>query len=807
MPESAAVYADLTVLDLSSRLSGAFCARLFGDYGADVLLAEPPQGHPLRREGPLLPDAPEGERSLLHAYANANKRSVLLERADTGSLEELVRRADVVVTNEAEPEFDWFERQNPRVVVVSITPYGRTGPLARQPGNELTANALSSWAASQGDPGEPPLKSSANQVGYLAGINAYVGAIAALYERDRGGRGQLVDASELEPLTLVAGPQMLVAEYAGAAPPRHKPDMLRGPIACADGYVSLTLSRAHFWRDAMNVLGLHDLAEDERYGSGVYRAQHRDEYSGRVEAALRAWKRWDLFDRLAEIRCLVGVIQNMQDVAENPHLRDRGFFVESTLPNGRSAPFPGAPFRMSRTPWALRRPAPRVSSEWSVVSSGSDQAAPMPVEPTTHQSPLTTHLPAPLAGVRALVFTQAWSGTFGTELLGLLGADVIQIEARSRPDGWRGSYEGNVPAAVRDPGRKQRAWNTSGLYNAVNLNKRAITLDLSDPRGLELFRQLLPSADVIAENFTPRVLTNLGIGYDALRAIKPDIILASLSAYGATGPYRNLPGIGGTVEPMSGLSSLLGYEDGRPQNSGAMYPDPVSGYCFAAAIIMALHHRNRTGEGQYIDLGMMEATASFSGDALLQFTAGLGVRQPQGNRHVRIAPHGIYAAGDGGWLALSADDESAWHALVRIIGRPELIEDPRFTDMAARKANEAVLDDAIGCWVHDQDAERVATALRAAGVTAAPVHGKLDVQADEHLRIRGFIVEVEHPEAGTWPQTGVPWQFSRTPVAVTRPSPALGQHSREVLAEFLGVTDAEYEVLVAAGVTGDMPPK
>ncbi|HZU77655.1 MAG TPA: CoA transferase [Dehalococcoidia bacterium] len=413
----------------------------------------------------------------------------------------------------------------------------------------------------------------------------------------------------------------------------------------------------------------------------------------------------------------------------------------------------------------------------------------------------------PLAGVRALVLTQAWSGTFSTEILGLLGAEVIQVEARRRPDSWRGDYAAAVPAGVRDPKKTQHAWNCNGLYNSVNLNKRAITLDLQTPAGVGLFRRMVPAADVIAENFTPRVMGNLGLDYASLRHIKPDIILASLSAYGATGPYANLPGIGGTIEPMAGLSSLLGYEGGRPQNSGSMYPDPISGYYFACAMIMALRHRARTGEGQYIDLGMMEATATFAGDALGQFTAGLGVRRRMGNRHLRIAPHNIYEAGNNLWLALSAEDEAQWQALCRVIGREDLLQDPRFTTMAGRKEHEAALDEAIGAWVREQDAEEAAAALRAAGVTAAPVHDKLQTLRDPHLQARGYIVEVKHPEAGRHPQAGVPWQLSRTPAAVTRHAPGLGQHSREVLAELLCMSDDEYEELVAQGVTGDKPPE
>jgi crotonobetainyl-CoA:carnitine CoA-transferase CaiB-like acyl-CoA transferase len=409
--------------------------------------------------------------------------------------------------------------------------------------------------------------------------------------------------------------------------------------------------------------------------------------------------------------------------------------------------------------------------------------------------------------VRAIVLTQAWSGTWGTELLGLLGAEVIQIEARRRIDSWRGDYAGIVPTAVRDASKRQRPWNTSGLYNAVNLNKRAISLDLGDPRGKAIFERLVMSADVVAENFTPRVMGNLGLDYAALRSIRPDLVMASLSAFGATGPYADVPGIGGTIEPMSGMSSLLGYEDGRPQNSGAMYPDPVSGIYFAAAIIMALRYRERSGEGQRIDLGMMEACASFIGDALLEYAANGTVRPRMGNHHPLIAPHNIYAARDGGWLALSADTEELWRALVEAIGRPELLGDPRFATMAERKANEGALDALIGDWVAEQDVETAAAALRDAGVPAECVVGLLDLQHDPQLRARGFVVEVEHPEAGRHPQVGVPWRLSRTPAAVTRPAPMMGEHSREVFAGLLCMCDEEYEALVAAGVTGDMPPE
>lgn len=803
-----AVFSGLHVLDCSMRLSGAFCARLFGDFGASVILVEPPEGHPLRAEAPFLGDEPGLNRSLLHAYTNANKRSLVLGPDDATRRTALIRWADVVITTEYDAPSSEIRALKPESIQVSVTPYGLSGPRAGAPGNDLTAFALSSWAMSNGEPDRPPLCGSANQAGYLAGLSAFIAAVAAVYERDRSGLGQAIDASELEALTLLAGPSILVAGYAGAVAPRHMVDIVRGPVPCKDGWVSLTISRAQFWRDAMTVLGLDDLAGDERYSQAWFRRQQREHYSGRVEERLLQWNRWQIFEALASRRCVIGAVLDTREISENPHLLDRGFFVETEIDGKAGIKFPGAPFKMSATPWSGAggpRPAPALGQDteavWGEIADQGHQRG------ATHsRGPRRRQTGPPLAGVRGIVLTQAWSGTFATELLALLGAEVVQIEARARPDSWRGDYNGTVPRAIKDETRRQRPWNTNGLYNAVNLNKRAITLDLGRERGRDLFRRLVPHADIIAENFSPRVMGNLGFGYADLCRLKPDIILGSLSAYGASGPYANVPGIGGTLEPMSGMSSLLGYEGGRPQNSGSMYPDPVAGSYFAAALIMALRHRDRTGQGQQIDLGMMEANASFIGDALLEYTANGCIRPRLGNHHLRIAPHNIYAAKDGRWLALSAGSDRTWQALAQHTGRAELARDPRFASMEARKANEAALDAILAAWAKDQDAAVAAATLIAMGIAAAPVLDAIEVVSDEQLRARGFFVEVDHPEAGPMLQAGVPWQFSRTPAAVVRPAPMLGEHSREVLAEYAGVTDAEYEELVTLGITGDMPP-
>jgi crotonobetainyl-CoA:carnitine CoA-transferase CaiB-like acyl-CoA transferase len=320
-----------------------------------------------------------------------------------------------------------------------------------------------------------------------------------------------------------------------------------------------------------------------------------------------------------------------------------------------------------------------------------------------------------------------------------------------------------------------------------------------------VYLRLVEHADVVAENFSPRVMGNLGLDYETLRRINPRVIVASLSAYGHDGPWANIPGIGGTIEPTSGMSALLGYRDGPPMNSGQMYPDPVAGYCGAAAILAALHHRDRTGEGQYIDLSMQEANLAQVGDAALEYMR-TGVQRPRlGNRHMTYAPQGIYpCAGDEQWLALAAETPGQWEALAALAGRAT---DARFAANADRKAHEDALDETISEWTRGQDRDRLVERLMAVGVPAAPVLNGLEIAQDKLARDRGILVDVDHPEAGPTLQLASPFRFSGADPVPVRPSPLLGEHSFEVFREFLGMSEAEYDELVRAGVTGTGPPE
>ena len=812
------VFEGLRVVDLSDRLSGAFAARLFGDYGADVTLVESPDGHPLRHEPPFLDDRPGLERSVLHAYANWNKRSLVVDAPEQYA--ELIVAADVVITTSAafaeQPYGGALAARRAGSVHLSITPHGLDGPLAALPGNNLTASARTGWAFINGYRDEPPLQMPGRQSGYIGGVAGFVAAAAALRRRDSGAEGELVDVSEVEAFALTVHPWAISAVYhdvgtsRGPAGGRNRGDP--GPLyQAADGRINFGFGDWHSWPQAMRLFNLPELAEREDLIPEIGR--HSQDMSAVVAGVTRevaTMQRWPLFHALAELRCISGVVQDIEDIVNDQQLAARDFLVETQI-EGRRVRAAGAPAKLAPAPWRLDRPAPRLGE--------GEAPSPAPQgEPARESAPGSPALASsggaraagalaegPLSGIRVLSFAQAWSGTFGTELLALLGADVVQVEALHRTDVWR-RVSGVVPAGRLDPTRTQHALNTQGLYNSVNLNKRAITLDLRQERGREIFWRLVPRFDVLAENFRPTVMPGWGVTLETLNERRPGIVFASISAYGTEGPYRAYPGNGSTTEPMSGLSSLHGYEGDPGMNTGGLYPDPVAAYFFAASVISALHQRDRTGEPQRVDLSMMEAVAVVCGDAIAEYDATGRVPRPLGNHHPRVAPHNIYAARDGESIAIAAESEQAWGALVDLIADPVLLSDPRFATMQARKANEEALDEMIADWCSDRDAVETEALLGALGVTVARVvpFYELYSRPDPTMRERGFVTRVDHPEAGASWLPGRPWRFSAAPSSPLRPAPCVGEHSREVLREELGITDGEYDALVAAGITGTL---
>ncbi len=414
----------------------------------------------------------------------------------------------------------------------------------------------------------------------------------------------------------------------------------------------------------------------------------------------------------------------------------------------------------------------------------------------------------PLEHVRAIVLTQAWAGTLATQLLGDFGADVIQVEALRRPDVWRGGYGPDDLTGVypdEEPGESPH--NRCARFNSVNRNKRGLTLDLGTEEGRGLFLDLVRDADVVAENFASRVMGNFNLDYDVLRAVKPDLIMLAMPAYGRSGPYSPHGGIGGTAEPMSGISMLQGKAGGPPLNSGIMYPDPVAGMMGCSALLIALHHRQRTGEGQFIDLALQEPSVYFIGEQVLAYS--MTGQQPErwGNRDRWHAPHGTYrCSGDDRWVSLAVRSQTEWERLSAVIDQPWTHE-VRFATPDERRAHAAALDVQLEAWTQTQTADDLMTRLQAQGIPAAAVFTPWTVSENPQLLARDFFVTHNHPDAGTHRYAGIPWKMSRTPGRVRMPAPGLGQHHEAILQGELGLSPQTVDALTARGITGRTPPR
>jgi crotonobetainyl-CoA:carnitine CoA-transferase CaiB-like acyl-CoA transferase len=404
----------------------------------------------------------------------------------------------------------------------------------------------------------------------------------------------------------------------------------------------------------------------------------------------------------------------------------------------------------------------------------------------------------PLYNIRVLDLSKVWAGPYCTRLLGDLGAEVIKVEA---PNSWDLSRSLSLL-----PPETERPYNKSGYFMEYNRNKYSCVLDLAQPGGRDLALRLVAKSDVVVENYRADVMEGLGLGYDALREAKKDIILVSMPSHGLWGPDAHRIGYGTHVEQLSGLVSLSGYPDGPPQKSGISYGDPIAGVTAACASLAALLYRRWTGEGQHIEVAQMEAILPFVGEFFLEQTM-TGKEPPRrGNRHRSMAPHGVYPSdGNDDWVAIAVANDEQFAGLCRAIGRPELAEDQRYADVVSRYRNQDDLDAVVSEWTKQRSHRDAAGALQGEGVPAEPVLEIPELVDDPHLRARQFWEDVTHLEAGTWTTEAPSWRFERAPLHVRLPAPVFGEHNDYVFGDLLGLSEADISALERDGITSREP--
>lgn len=398
----------------------------------------------------------------------------------------------------------------------------------------------------------------------------------------------------------------------------------------------------------------------------------------------------------------------------------------------------------------------------------------------------------PLSSLRVADFTWVWAGPFCTLQLAHLGAEVIRIETATRPC---------VTRMLPPWPNAQPGVNRSGYFNQYNQGKLSLALDLKQPRAVEIAKQLVAKSDIVCENFAAGVMDRLGLGYEALRAVKPDVIMIALSGYGATGPEHEYVSYGPAQVPLSGMSSVTGYPGWPPMHVGISYGDPTGGLHGAFAVLAALLHRRRTGEGQFIDLSQQETSIAVIPEAITQYVASGEQPDRNGNRDPHMAPHGVFrCAGEQRWVAITVRTDQEWQAMTRAMQAPQLASDPQYATLAARKANEDRLESMVSAWTANLDARTVTDLLQAAGIAAFPSYDSRDLSHDPHLNQSGIFVDLEHPEVGRQRHIGIPWRMSVTPCEVRQPAPCLGQHTDYVIGDILGYTVDEISALKQSGV-------
>jgi crotonobetainyl-CoA:carnitine CoA-transferase CaiB-like acyl-CoA transferase len=415
-----------------------------------------------------------------------------------------------------------------------------------------------------------------------------------------------------------------------------------------------------------------------------------------------------------------------------------------------------------------------------------------------------------LAGVRIIDLSQVFAGPYATKLLADMGAEVIRIECAAR-SGRGGALPrmqpgGDFGASFPNGDTGEHSYNRFAYYNEVNRNKYAITIDLSRPRGVELFKRLAAISDVVVENFSPRVMPNFGLSYAALRDINPQLIMLSISGYGQDGPYRDCVAYGEGIEAMSGMSKLTAYRGGAPLKPGVAYADVTAGLHAAFAVMAALRYRRVKGVGQYIDLSMREALTLLLGEAMMDYAMNGMTPEPMGNRHARMAPHGCYRAkGNDKWITIAVSSDEEWQALCRVMGNPQWSREEIFADVGGRLAHQDELDKLLEQWTVNYGHIELADMLQSYGIKAGAVLDAAELAADPHLTQRGFFKKIAHPEAGTHTIPGISWKMSRTPGRIERPAPCFGEHNRYVFGELLGMSDDEIEQLAQEGVAAQEP--
>lgn len=787
-----------TVIDLSSGIAGAYATKILADGGADVIKVEAPEGDPLRRWSASGARIDPDEDGALFTFLAGGKRSVVVHPDDPRLLDRLVAAADAVIWSPESPVAqsiapeDLF-RRHPHLIVTTITPFGLDGPWSGRAATEFTLQAWSGGAIGigRGVQDRAPV-SIGGQVGdWLAGAYAAAMTLAFRARAIRDGHGELVDLSALEAQVLgLTYYPVTYFEMLGRPWRSERKPTVPGVAQAADGLVALGCGTAQQWWDLCAMSG-HDEWIDEC--SELTITEQANLHAEDLYAWLREQNVDDVRDLASAFRIPNSPVGNGENVTAMDHFVQRQAFVRNPQ---RGFTQPAAPYRLSGAVLRDAAPAPRLGEHTEEIRARELTPRDVPVG-----VPGGDRLP--FSGLRVLDMTTFWAGPSCTHPLGMLGAEVIHLESTPRPDGTR--LIAGIPATV------EQWWERSPIFSALNTNKKSLTLDFQTEQGRDLLRRLIATCDVVVENFTPRVIEQIGLDFDSLRELREDIIMVRMPGFGLDGPWRDNPAFAYIIEDATGLSWLTGYPDRTPFEPYSI-GDPNAGVHALSGLMLALEHRRRTGQGVLVEAAMADAALNIAAEQVIEYSAYGALLQRDGNRGPAAAPQNIYQSAEidefgraDSWVAIAVSTDAQWAALRAAIGQPEWAMDPALDCADGRRAQHDLIDEKLADWCLPRTGDEIVETLWPVGVPVAKVmqpHRQLELP---QLRFRRFFEHVGHPVNNAAPHSTLPVSLANGPRALHRQAaPLLGEHNHELLAE-LGLSDDEITALAIDGVIGTEP--
>jgi crotonobetainyl-CoA:carnitine CoA-transferase CaiB-like acyl-CoA transferase len=687
-----------------------------------------------------------------------------------------------------------IHRAHPHLTVTSITPFGLDGPWRDRAATEFTLQAWSGGIVGlgRGLPERAPVYIGGQVGEYMAGAYASVATLTSWFGRGGSGEpGELIDLSMLETQILCLTYYPVTYFDMLGRPWRDARRLTVPGVAQAkDGLVDLGCGTAQQWFDLCAMVGHPEWIDEKSPLTITEQANaHADD--------IYAWVEANPVDEIRELATAFRIpnapVANGANIASLDHFQERGSFVCNPGGGFRQ---PGDPYRMRPARLRWPGPAPRLGEHTARYRAAglARRPAPTPSAPANR---------LPFSGLRVLDMTTFWAGPCCTHFLAMLGAEVIHVESMRRPDGTR--LIAGIPAS------EERWWEKSPIFAALNTNKKGLALDLQCPRGRDVLRRLIATCDVVVENFTPRVLDQLGLDFAAVQELRPDAVMLRMPGFGLDGPWRDNPAFAYAIESASGLSWLTGYPD-RPPYEPYSIGDPNAGVHALNALLLALEHRRRTGEGTRVEAAMVDAALNISAEQVIEYTAYGQLLGRAGNRGPTAAPQNLYRTAQTDefgrldcWVAIAVATDDQWVQLREALGSPSWATDSALSAAAGRRDRHDLIDERLAAWCEQRTGDEIVATLWGAGVPVAKVMQPHRQTELDQLAFRGFFEEVEQPVTGRARLSTVPMRFSgRTGPFHTSPAPGLGQHNDELLAE-IGLTPPEIADLEAEGIIGRKP--